>query len=382
MNRKKLLVLTILLMLAGVTAVQLAVFSGLRLAILPAEEGLNAGIYGFSDSLYGTVYSAKNPPEKQWELVNDDPHNYIFGYWHSYQVLLMTYNERTDVRIEVSQPWHEHYKEIKYWVDKGDEMVLIKGDIWIYHIDVTFSIVKKTAPGVYVFQDVPVWMALVTTVWDQAIQDPVTGKTGQAWGAPISVYVESWQVDEVGKGEHYKIEPSLEGRFITLYSEPSSAGATIDDLGLSRGQDLNMTLSAEHEDAPDSRMRSTAYMRFILEDFGITTYWNWLGQLTGRDYPSVRYKLKVYYLSLGRWTFTKDQAEEWEEREGEEERHEWWNPFAELAEWWANMNPFDKLAVFGFIGAVMIVVLIAVLSATGVLPVIIALIMSRRGNRG
>ncbi|GAH03051.1 unnamed protein product, partial [marine sediment metagenome] len=153
-------------------------------------------------------------------------------------------------------------------------------------------------------------------------------------------------------------EPNLEGRFITMYSEPDSQGATLDDLGIKPGL-INATLSAENEIAPDSRMRSTAFTRFVLSDFGITTYHGWLGEISGRDFPSVQYKLKVYYLSLGKWTFTKEQAEEWEDREGREERNS-------IRGWWDNLGTFDKIGVaFGLI-TVFIVLIVIALVYTGV----------------
>ena len=361
-------------------AMALLQVGGYPLSMLPAEEGLNSGVYGWSQGLYGEVYSAKNPPpelsewEHGYELVNDDPRNYIFGYWHDYWVHAWHGYERTDIRIETGQPWHEHYKPISYWLERENgELVLIRGDVWIYHVDVVFSIVKKEAPGVHVFKDVYVWTAFVTVVWDKAMQDPVVGKKeGSVWGAPISVYVESWQVDEVGAGDHHSIEPSLEGRFITLYSEPSSFGTTIDDLGISSGGDVNATLSSEHVDAPDSRMRSTAYMRFLLEDFGITTYWDSLGSLVGRDYPTVRYKLKVYYLSLGKWTFTKEEAEAWGVRKGEQERHRpWYDVVGMLSDWlggvWAGVvawlrNPFNIAGLAIFFWVLVAILVFAVLT--------------------
>lgn len=321
------------------------------LTILPPEEGLTSGVYGWQPSLYGELYSAKNLPppidkgawEEGFELVNDDPHNYMIGYWNVYTTNVWGAKsyERTDCRIEVSQPWREKYQDIEYKIVKGNDTILIQGEVWVYHVNLAFSVQKKAEPGLWIFKDNPVWFGFVTTVWNKVVHDPLTGVEGQAWGAPISVYIESYQVAE-GSGDHYKVEPSLMGRFITIYDESSSKGTTIDDLGISSGIPINETLAGE--EAPDSRMRSTAYGRFILSDFGITPYYDALGTLVGRDYPAVNYKLKVYFLALGKWTFTKDQEEDWDERKAEQERWGWFASWVwfwdDLAKTLDMMNPF------------------------------------------
>ena len=73
-SRKK----TIVIVLAVISIILVSNGYLIRMSILPSEEGLNTGIYGFGESLYGEVYSAKNPPvtpvpgEEGYELLNDD----------------------------------------------------------------------------------------------------------------------------------------------------------------------------------------------------------------------------------------------------------------------------------------------------------------------
>ena len=319
------------------------------------------GTYGFQPALYGPLYSAVNvptppaPDEEGFQLVSDDPHAFVFGYWHSYMSSLITYRyERTDVRVEVGQPWREKYQDIEYRVEQGDTMTLVKGEVWVYYVDVTFSVVSKDSSGIYVFKDTPVWTALVTTVWDRAVADPATGVEGRAWGAPISAYIEYYRVGQ-NSGDHYAVEPSYQGRFVTLYGEPSSQGTTIGDLGVGVGASVNSTLQAESPLSPDSRMRSTAYARFILADFGVTANRDLLGTITQKYHPSVNYRLKVYYLSVGKWVFTKDQAETWTEREGDLRSYGW---FASWLWFWDSvfqglgaLNPFRAFGAFAGVAA-------------------------------
>ena len=302
-----------------------------RYSILPPEEGLTCGVYGWQDGLAGTLYSAKNPPEppsekfsEGWELVDYDPHNFVFGYWHDYwQKVGYHYWARTDVRVEVSQPWHEKLQDIEYYLQTGpDEYVLVKGEVWVYHVDLDFSIVSKPKPdaGIWVFQDIPVWIAFETVVWDRAVRDPNLGVWGKAWGAPLSVYIEGYKVAE-GSGDHAVIEPSYVGRFITLYSEPSGLGTTIDDLGVSAGSDVNATLAGDP--SPDTRITGEAFAKWRLADFGITTKRDALNTIIEQKFPAVNYKLKVYFLSIGKWTFTKEEKENWDDREADRRLYGW-----------------------------------------------------------
>jgi len=357
------------LILTALVVLGYAGVSSRPMSILPAEEGLTVGVYGWQPSLYGELYSAKNPPlkpekwEEGWELVSDDPHVYIFGYWHTFtQKTVYRYWERTDVRIEVGQPWREKHQDIEYWVEVGDgEYVHVKGEVWIYHVDLDFSIVSREKPdaGIHVYENIPVWIVFATTVWDRALKDPDSGVLGRAWVAPISVYVEGFKVQR-GSGDHSLIEPSAIGRFITLYDEASTAGATIDDLGLHEGVSVNETLAGDLR--PDSRMRTAAYGRWLLADLGPDTAWSW-GSIVSQKFPAVNYKLKVYYLAIGKWTFTKEEQEEWEDREADQRRYGW---FAKWIWLWDGVaqalgmaNPFRMFGPWaGFIAFIAFVLIV------------------------
>ena len=339
-------------------------------SILPAEEGLSVGVVGWQDGLYGNLYSSKNIPptvaqnKDGYALVSDDPHNFKFGYHHDFYSGVFYRWKRTDVRVEVSQPWHEKYQDISYYIDDGDRRTLIDGEVWVYHLDLDFSIVNKGIPGsgIKVFEDDPIWFSLVTNVWNRAVKDAGTGVWGKAWGAPIACYIEGYRVSE-GSGDNDLIEPNQIGRFVTLYSDPSTAGARIDDLGFSLGNDLNASLAGSP--SPDTRLGGPAYARWILSEFGPDTSRDLIGGITKQEYPAVNYKVKIYYLSVGKWVFTKDQSEDWSDREAEQEL---WGWYASLVWFWDGafnflgmLNPFR---VFGpFAGVACLVILVGITAA-------------------
>jgi len=336
-------------------------------SLLPAEEGLNMGVLGWQPSPYGTLYSSKNiptvpdEPDPGYELISDSPHNYLFGYWHFWrQAVLISHYERTDVRVEVQQPYYHKWKEVQYSVKVSDnEYKLVKAEVWIYEANIDFSIINKglTDSGVHVYQDVPVWISLVTTYWNRAVYDPGLDKEGTAWGAPISMYIEGYEVDQ-NSGTHTGIEPSYVGRFIDLYSTPSTAGTTIDDLGISLGLPVDEAL--EYSPSPDTRITDDpAYARFILSDFGPDTQYL-LGNIISQKYPAVNYKVKIYYLTTGTWTYTNMDQDEWERRQAE---YELWGPYAKWVWLWddviGNLNPFRVFGDYGGIVALLTLVAIA-----------------------
>jgi hypothetical protein len=302
-------------------ALLVVVFSMKRLgslSILPAEEGLSMGAYGFQTDTYGTVYTWSNLPPSPWAITNPDPHNYVITHTDTFPTSIITSaTEATILKVEFGQAYRNTnpYQSINYVVKTADDNYAnVKGDIWVYSVDVTISVVPPT--GAYVFKGTNLWMQFATTVWNKVISDPVTGQQGSVWGAPISCYVESYTKTWSGATPppayvHDSIDPSYQGRFVTLYSG-SAAYGTIGDLGISSGGSANDTLSqGESPYSPDSRMQSIGYFNFILNDFGVGVSYTWYGNLDNRYFPAVNYKLKIYYLQVGSFVYTKNQAEYW-----------------------------------------------------------------------
>lgn len=351
--------ITILIVIAAVIVVAFSTKSfGQSLSILPPEEGPNIGIYGFSTQSYGTIYTVKNLPPSPWSISDSDPHNYIISHTDTFNIGMVgtgSVTQATNVLAEVGQSYTETtpYQTIDYWVNStsSDQYTHVFGSVYIYHCDVSFSINPVT--GDYVFTGIPVWIGLVTTVWDRTLHDQI-GVKGQAWGAPISVYLESWQLaNPNAAGDHSAMSPSFNGRFMTLYSAPGAYG-TIDDVGIQNGKVQN---SLGNTLAPDNRMQSSAYAQFTLSDFGITVNRGILGDITSKNAPGINFKLKIYYLLLGKFTYTKTQAEEWQNRQSQQyDISTWWGSLSN----WLSDRVSGILTTFGAIGGIIFFVIIAV----------------------
>jgi len=156
-----------------------------------------------------------------------------------------------------------------------------------------------------------------------------------------------------GSGDHAVIEPSYVGRFITLYSEPSGLGTTIDDLGVSAGSDVNATLAGDP--SPDTRITGEAFAKWRLADFGITTKRDALNTIIEQKFPAVNYKLKVYFLSIGKWTFTKEEKENWDDREADRRLYGWFATWVWMCDslftGLGMLNPFRNFGSWGGLAA-------------------------------
>ena len=284
-----------------------AIMFGRGLSVVPSFEGLNAGVYsatlGGSNSNY--LISSSLPPPYYWG--SQDIHN--AQLWHASSFLL----GRGAVRIEVGFPqqyssWLETGQKVDYWVKVNDtNFVHVVGQVNIYTLSMTVSSINTGDVNQYVFQGEKIWIQLAAVTWDRAYQD--VGSSGspvyiQAWEAPLAVFISSFQEDSQGSS-HAAIDPSYQGRFITLYSEPNAYG-TLDDLGLQAGGNVNSTLG--NNLAPDSRMVKSAFFPITLTNFGITE------DILGGHAPVVNYQLKIYTLQLGRYTYTNPDDTPWGKR--------------------------------------------------------------------
>ncbi|MEM3426127.1 MAG: hypothetical protein QXW42_04180 [Thermofilum sp.] len=273
-------------------------------AILPTFEGLSSGVEGAT--IDGSFYRIDQPLPEGYRWLANDPHSAIL---EKHRNPLMAPGQ---VRVEVGQPRRidELFtvgRKVHYWVKVSDtQFVEVEGEIVTYELHATVSAINVFGIDEW-FSGEKVWISLTSLTWNKAYQK-VGADYGQAWEAPLAVVIEGYEVRDAG--EHYKVEPSMSGRWVTLYDSPRQEG-TISDLGLSSYADINQSLAGDL--SPDSRLRRTAYFAFNLADFGVTDHFLWSSA------PVVDYKLKIYTLQIGKFTYTNPDKTPWGERQPEED---------------------------------------------------------------
>ena len=294
-----------ILIIASMLFVGAVSLNSVPLSVIPGFEGLKSGIEGveINNKFYRIDQSL--PTYYEWE---DQTPTSVLLKGRSYRTA------NGEVRVETGTPRkvNEMFsmpKKVDYWIQKGTSYVHVKGEIVAYEVPVTFSVVRQnTGAGQYIFDGEKFWFTLAATAWDKAVQEssPFGGAKayGKAWEDPIYGVVQGYNV--IDSGLHYKLEPGVAGREITLYDSHAQIG-TISDLNLSH--DINATLS--NDDSPDSRLRQTAYFPITMSDFGITDgVWS-------SNAPVVTYSIKVYTIQLGKYTYTNPDDTPWGDRDAE-----------------------------------------------------------------
>ena len=275
-------------------------FNPFSSGIVPSFEGLNAGVEGFS--VDGRFYSIGGSAPTGYKWISDDPRNAVLERDRDF------FYSTARVRIEVSQPkevkdWFTQPQKIHYWVRTGEsEFVEVEGEVVAYEIHITVSSLDCEGIDEW-FNGERIWIALASLTWDRAYQK-WGADYGRAWEAPIAAVITEFKILEAG--EHGEIEPSVSGRWFTLYTSPE-AGGTIGDLGLSVGADLNASLAGDP--SPDTRIRRVAYIPITLSEFGTTDHWGWI------DTPVADYTVKVYAIRIGKFTYTNPDNTPWGQRQ-------------------------------------------------------------------
>ncbi|MEM4451357.1 MAG: hypothetical protein QXF74_05135 [Nitrososphaerota archaeon] len=337
----------VLLLLSGV----------LPISILPAFEGMNAGVEGVT--INNRFYRIDQPLPAGYFWLSSDPHNAVLE-----KDLTPSPNAR--VRIEVGNPVAtsdllSQGKQIDYWVKDGDQYVHVRGEVVTYTLRVTLSTAITGTQWPEFFSGEKIWIGLTSVTWDRALQEqsPISGRPsqlGQAWEAPIAVYITSYNIRD--PGEHGRVSPAYSGRFITLYSSPEQTG-TISDL---LNSNLNQTFAGDLR--PDSRMQRSAYFAILLEDFGITTPMSgWFGSQA----PVVDYEMKIYALRIGKFTYTNPDDTPWAKREAES-----YDPLKWAKVLWSGVigwfsQPVNLFGMFLVLGITLLVIVIAFLFLTGLI---------------
>ena len=270
-------------------------------AIVPSFEGLNAGVEGFEAG--GRFYRIGSSPDG-YRWISTDPRNAVLERDRDW------FYSTGRVRVEVSQPkevrdWFAEPQKIHYWVKVSDnpfQAVEVEGEVVAYEVRITVS--SQDAEGIDEwFKGERIWIALASLTWDRAYQKR-GADYGQAWEAPIAAVITEFKLTEAG--EHGEIEPSVSGRWFTLYTSPEGGG-TIGDLGVRAGASLNASLAGDP--SPDTRIRRTAYIAITLSEFGTTDHWGWI------DTPIADYTVKVYAIRIGKFTYTNPDNTPWGQRQ-------------------------------------------------------------------
>jgi hypothetical protein len=394
------------------------------LGLWPGTEGLDAGVAGYqtaqTDNGKTGYWSTKEefPVKKpdgssyspryrwtQWPTV--DPYNTLIARTDDYFL-----NTKTQtLRVERQTPTRDESvagKQIEYWIfdkapDGSNRKTKIVGTVVPWTFVLQISIVPGTNSYLPYFQEgEAVWFGLGTKVWNRAYgSEASTNYVNYAgWSIPISVYIEQYNPygkwsnndntqDQTPKSEWVaecvQITPDYSGRTVTLFSDPTTPVSlddmwyqgSLNEVGLSQAlQALNGTLAPDPR--PDTAFANHAYFKFTFTKFNPKEEYDWLNQHTATWYPSVYYKLRVYYLELGEFVYVEKEQNlpSWDPRV-------WAKTFTPLQDWWNSffgalgvLNPFG---IFGpwapfvaflftlFVIGIIIIVLLAIF-APWVLP--------------
>lgn len=180
--------------------------------------------------------------------------------------------------------------------------------------------------GEYDFQYQQIWLVGQTEVWNHAMIDPTNPSSTfqSADSIPIAMVVNSYTLkgysDDSGNfkaniplwvSEKAQLSPQNNGQPMTLYTAPSTAGATPSTLYLNPTQLYADAMNASFagDISPDTRFSAQVYTPITLVNFGGSDNGGnfWLGQAQ-IGYPSVTYNIKVYYLEIGTFLFSVNNA--------------------------------------------------------------------------
>lgn len=364
----------IFLILVAILIVYFASSGYMRMSIIPMFEGLNVGIHGFSPYGSSTTYDTSQDLPLPYVWISRDPYNAIIQ------------KENCKVAIEIGLAYKEDpIKTVHYTVKTGEDnsKVYYKEIIGLlvpYYLDLQIYV----PPGSYgEFQGDIVWFVAQTVKWNRAISDPTNPYKSyvSSYSIPIAIMIDDYKVvgfkDPSGALiqpnsnmlEYAQLSPSMEGRIFALYSEPSSY-AKLSDLYQDPQtiiQTLNQSLTGNP--TPDTRFKQQVFFPINLVKFG--TYASWKLLWTDYYYPSVYYKLKVYYLQFGEFVFSVDKSmvEDWEKRESVLVNNQP-SIFEAIAKWFSSPLNIFGLWVTGIV-AFIIVIIIALILAFG-LPTVLS----------
>ncbi|MEM2066737.1 MAG: hypothetical protein QXH59_09665 [Candidatus Caldarchaeum sp.] len=312
-----------------------------KIQVLPGFEGLNSGVEGIEIS--GGFYRIDQPLPQGYRWISQDPKAAVV------ERELNPLNGPGRVRAELQTPSivtdpFTVGRTVHYWVKVSEnQFVEVEGQINVYRMPLTVSASDIAFSVDEWFNGEKIWFTLTSLTWNKALQKQ-GADFGQAWEAPLAVVIESYSLQQLG--EHFKLDPSEQGRQLTLYKTPQQTG-TISDLGLLQGSNINQTFTGDL--SPDSRLSRTAFFAITLTDFGCTDH------VITVTCPVANYQLKIYTIQIGKFTYTNPDNTPWGSR-----RPEGFDPLQGLLDWLNNPFNIGGLVIFGW-GIVAIVVGLAFL---------------------
>lgn len=381
MKFNKSVVCTVII-LAIITITLIFNIQSFRLQLWPGPEGLDAGVVAYQTKFpthQAGVYYTDEPlptgdnPSYEWtQWPTVDPYNTLIAktnwFWSTGYKQELLVERRTPTRDTLLES-----RKIEYWIPMAEnEWKKVVGTVvpWVFEVQIAL---KPGSGSDYTkFNDgEAVWFGIGTKKWDKAYPDPdnQTQFSHAGWSIPLAVYIEKYdpygywsendkQRRQIPKSEWVtecvQITPDLDGRTITLFQNPETP-VSLDEVWYQGNLELgalNSALGMLNETValnpyPDTDFASHAYFKFTFSNFQPKAETDWLGQTTALWFPSVIYRLRVYYLELGTFIYTQKQDElpDWEPRE-------WQKMFTPYKEWWDSFfATFGVLNPFGVFGA-------------------------------
>lgn len=346
-------------------------------SVMPGFEGMAAGVEGvqINGQFYANTAGTVLPTGYTWKSTDT-----------RYPILvknMQPFSSPGELRIETKTPYVRgdplmSGNTVDYWIKDGSQFVHVTGEIVTYDLPITFA-AGETYQGDLTWPDLfsgeKVWFTIGSMTWDEALQEqsPVSGRPssmGQAWEAPVYAVISEYSVSDGGL--HHYVTPRETGREVTLYSSTSQSGTVSELWSYAQSSSLNATLAGSSPLSPDSRMRSSAFICFTIEDFGEEVISAGIG---GASCPIVTVVIKLYALRIGEFTYVNPDDTPWAEEQPESTDPVWAWITDPLSSWFA--NPLNLFGLFVVLGITLIVTVVIFLTFTGAGRAIDAAVGSR-----
>ena len=317
------------------------------MSLVPGPEGVRALNYGVQFSAYGNVlrvsqldplpqyFKFGSPLPSIMTLIHEkepgEPFIVFEPSWY-YE------HDSGELRSEVQRPILQddplgigtktiQYYKVNYVGDKA-EIHVVTAKVLPADFVIQLNIIPGS--GLYTFKDINIWYALDSVVWENAYPSdpkPLTEKGAKLTSSnyrgsyPILAWIQKYQ-DWVWKREDgtyvsfppdehavafCQLDPSLEGRFIDLFTSPSSKYDLMLSYEVAKSDIEN---AIKDKILPDPRFSRTVFFKIRLIKFGAYVKPTGLfGSYMSREYwyPAVYYRLRVVYVVCGEHVYLWDK---------------------------------------------------------------------------
>jgi hypothetical protein len=377
-------------------------------SLFPTTEGLNFGVGGFQSNLL-SLDSTRYTNETLASYTSKAG-DYVLGFaWGQQPVNPFVCDVQESLRegtgtiaIRRQTPTPDlsiPTTHIQYWVKlKEDDNTVtwkkVEGDVVAYTFNLEISLqpttydvwLEGTATSMPFLRYQGIWFNLGTVVWNRAVYDPNDpSKTADAaYSIPLSVYIEDvdkyggvgWYVNDVNtrsKPPSSWVEECIQlsdvlggGDYWTLYTNPKEP-ASLNDIWYKTTDysSLNATLASTNTLYPDTGFQSNAWCRIGFNMFRPAHELNlYPSTLKARWFPCLAIKVRVYYLSLGEFTYVQQKSElppwTWTG---------WLQVFTPIGQFWNDffgalgmLNPFNVFGAYaGFVGFLFLLLVIGII---------------------